>query len=489
MPAVLRDPVVLGAAACALLLRVAGLGMAPLWVDEVFTAQWVALPWNEVAITALSDNHPPLYFLALKAWSLLAGSSPFALRLPSVALGVALVPVMGALGSEIHGTRAGRGAAWLAALSPFLLHHGQEARMYALVALLGAVSLLQLARFLGDPTRSLRMSFPVVAALLMATHYYTLFFLGGELLLVLLAWRRPLRRWLPAALVTASAAVACLAAAWLISRHGAGGQYDFSFFALPGVFWSLAAGYTLIPSSAELHYGGASAILRYLPYALAGAIPLTAAVISGLRRVESAALRLLLVPLATTLVGPFAVSVVLGVSVNPRYFVTAVPALLLLLAIGSAARTPFQRGLRIGVVALFVVASGLHVRTPGHGREDVNAAGDWLRARASAEDTLLVTSFAMAFLADFHWPDLQLQDYPPIGVVALENNADELARALPPSASGRTYFVIGRAWLSDPLGHLQAAIRAHYPDCGSLEVRGVLVLCLDRTKRPLRRDD
>src|SRR5215510_4982778 len=35
-----------------------------------------------------SDVHPPLYFLLLDGWSLVAGDSQFALRLPSVLMGI-----------------------------------------------------------------------------------------------------------------------------------------------------------------------------------------------------------------------------------------------------------------------------------------------------------------------------------------------------------------------------------------------------------------
>ena len=59
--------------------------------------------------------------------------------------------------------RAGRWAAWFAALSPFLVHHAQEARMYALVATLAAANLLALARFTTGRTARLGALFAVSA--------------------------------------------------------------------------------------------------------------------------------------------------------------------------------------------------------------------------------------------------------------------------------------------------------------------------------------
>src|SRR4029453_1689800 len=75
------------------------------------------------------------------------GPSAWAVRLPSALVGTLAVPLVGAGGGVLSGPRAARRAAWFAALAPILVHHAQEARMYALVATFAAANLLALARW------------------------------------------------------------------------------------------------------------------------------------------------------------------------------------------------------------------------------------------------------------------------------------------------------------------------------------------------------
>src|SRR6185369_3405415 len=112
------------------------------------------------------------------------------------------VRVIAATGTMLRGRDTGRWAAWLAAVSPFLIHHGQEARMYGLVAAVAAINLMLLSRFATGAVHSLGWAFAVAAAALIASHYYGVFFVAGELLVLVMLWRRPLQTWLPTALAT-----------------------------------------------------------------------------------------------------------------------------------------------------------------------------------------------------------------------------------------------------------------------------------------------
>jgi uncharacterized membrane protein len=279
----------------------------------------------------LADNHPPLYFAVVKATRDLLGDAPWVLRLPSAVLGAAVIPLAAAAAEALtDDRRAGRWAAWFAALSPFLVHHGQEARMYALVGTLAAANLLALARFTSGRTPRLGVLFTVTAVGLAATHYYTVFYVGGAVLAAIAARPRELRGWLPAAAVASVAATVALLAAALLARHQAGGSYELGWFALPGALWSLVSGYALLPDTFALHAAGSRAALPYLPVALAAAPALAACVLIGLRSLAWRQRITVLLPIATALLAPFAVRLVLGVTVNPRYFQSTVPALLVL---------------------------------------------------------------------------------------------------------------------------------------------------------------
>jgi uncharacterized membrane protein len=480
---ILTDPWVLAALAAGIVLRLVHLGAAPLWFDEVMTAEWVAKPWREMLATCLADNHPPLYFAIVKIVRDVLGDATWVLRLPSAILGLATVPLAAAAAETLAADRrAGRWAAWFAALSPFLVHHAQEARMYALVGTLAATNLLALARFTTGRTSRLGALFALSAIGLAATHYYTVFYLGGAVLAAIAARPRELRAWFPAAAVASVASTTALLAAALLARHQAGGSYELGWFAMPGAVWSLVSGYALLPDTFALHAEGSRAALRYLPIALAATPALLACAVLALRTIDWRVRLTLVLPIATALLAPFVIRLVLGVAVNPRYFQSTVPAVLVLLAVGAAARGAWPRlatGAGIAVGCLLAAGTALHVADPGHGREDISAAATWLDAHVPPDQPLLVTSREMAYLARFHWMRRPIVDYPTPPTVADPDSADDIAEHLP-WRDGRAIYVFGRAWVSDPAGALERDVRERYATCGEFETRGIRIYCLDQ---------
>ncbi len=480
----LADSCVLAAFVVAFALRLLHLGAAPLWFDEVITADWVARPWREMLALCLADNHPPLYFAIVKAIRDLLGDAPWVLRLPSAVLGAAVVPLAAAAAETlVNDRRAGRWAAWFAAMSPVLVHHGQEARMYALVGTLAAANLLALVRFTTGRAARLGALFAVTAVGLAASHYYTVFYLGGAVLAAVAARPRELRAWLPAAAVASTASTCALLAAALLARHQAGGSYELGWVAMPGALWSLVSGYALLPDTFALHAEGSRAALRYLPVALAAAPALATCAVLGVRALGWRERLTVVLPIASALVAPFAVRLLLGVAVNPRYFQSTVPALLVLLAVGAAARTtrPWlasRAGIAVGV--LLATGTALHLAEPGHGREDIKAAGVWLDAHVPADQPLLVTSREMAYLARFHWARRPIVEYPAPPTVVDAALADQVAERLP-WRDGRAIYVFGRAWVSDPDGALERDVRRRFTTCGEFEGRGIRIYCLDQT--------
>jgi hypothetical protein len=472
-------------------VRLVGLGTAPLWLDEVVTARWIALPWGEMLRAVLADNHPPLYFAVLKAWAGLAGTTAWALRVPSALASWATIPLIAGVASVLGGRRAARWAAWLAACSPFLVHHGQEARMYAFVGALSAAQLRLLARFLTGRTRALGAAFALSAAALVATHYYGAFLVVTEMLLLLVARRRPWTAWLPAWIACGLAVTGAFGAAALLATHTTGGTYQPGLAALPGIVWTMVSGYGLLPDPAVLHHDGARAMLPYLPLAVPGLAALLVAVALGLRA-SSPTARLLLGPtLAVTLLGPYAVGWILpGVGTNPRYAMAGVPALFALLAAGAPARV--ERGvplLATGIVALaLVIGAAVHVARPLDGREDVYAAGRWLDTHVPADAPILVTARDMATVATYHWPMRRIVVYPEPSVVVLPGNVDTVADRLPVPQGDRVFFLVGRAWDSDPDGVLPRALGARYRPCPGTAVAGIRIFCFDRDPATARLD-
>jgi hypothetical protein len=206
------------------LLRLATLDVQHFWVDEAVTAGLMRLDLGDMlAAISTTESTPPLYYLLARGWAGLFGTGEVGLRSLSALFGTLTIPVVYAIGATLASRRAGLVAAALAAVSPALVWYSQEARSYALVILLGALSLLFAARALrGDNDPDL-VWWGLTAVLAVLTHYFAGFLVAGEALWLLAA--HPRRR--DAALGVAAVA-ACGAALLPLAIHQSGqGNLDF----------------------------------------------------------------------------------------------------------------------------------------------------------------------------------------------------------------------------------------------------------------------
>src|SRR5947209_224053 len=101
----------------------------------------------------VNETTPPLYFVIAWGWARVFGTGETGLRLLSALCGIATIPVIFACGRELVSRWVGLVAAGLAAISPFLIYYSQEARSYALFALLSSLALLFWLRALREPAR------------------------------------------------------------------------------------------------------------------------------------------------------------------------------------------------------------------------------------------------------------------------------------------------------------------------------------------------
>lgn len=190
--------------ALAAVLRFATLDVQSFWLDEAVTAHLVRLPLGDM-LDRLPDSEstPPLYYLLAWVWERLFGHGEVGLRSLSALLGTATVPVVFAAARELLWERAALAAAALAATSPLLVWYSQEARAYALLVLLGALSFLFFARVLRRGEGLLWWA--VASALALATHYFAAFPLAAEAVWLLAACGR---RALPAVLAVGASGAA-----------------------------------------------------------------------------------------------------------------------------------------------------------------------------------------------------------------------------------------------------------------------------------------
>jgi mannosyltransferase len=142
--------------AIGLTLRVFHLGTASLWNDELFTRFYPDLGINYLWTDGFSEETtPPTYYTLLLGWIKLFGTSPSALRWPSVLFSSFTIPLTYALGRELDGHFSGLVAAFLFAVAPMEIYYAQEARAYAMMGVPAALALLGAAWFLREP-KSLR---------------------------------------------------------------------------------------------------------------------------------------------------------------------------------------------------------------------------------------------------------------------------------------------------------------------------------------------
>jgi len=127
-------------------LRLTLIDAQSLWSDEGNSAALATRSLERIAADAAQDIHPPLYYWLLHGWSTVFGYSELALRTLSALLATLLVAIGYAIADRVYGRPTALVTALLVAVNPFQIHYAQEARMYMLVASLGAALVLTLLR-------------------------------------------------------------------------------------------------------------------------------------------------------------------------------------------------------------------------------------------------------------------------------------------------------------------------------------------------------
>jgi uncharacterized membrane protein len=179
--------IVAGLTVVAAALRFATLGLQSYHHDEIVTASRILRDgfWHAMDAVGFSESAPPLYYALAWLWTQVTGTGEAGLRSVSALAGVATVPVAYALGAQLSGRRAGIVAAALVAVNPMLIWYSQEARAYALFALLTALSLLYFVRALEGGRRRDFIAWGIASALALATHYFAAFPIVAEALWLL----------------------------------------------------------------------------------------------------------------------------------------------------------------------------------------------------------------------------------------------------------------------------------------------------------------
>ncbi len=164
-----------------LILRVSQIHQS-LFGDELWTYQQIhghSFGSMFRAIHPGAENAPPLFFVL--AWlSSKLGDPTVWIRLPSVILGTATVPVIYAVGRQTVGRVTGTIGAAMFALSPFSVFYGIEARPYATMAFFASLSTLALVKAVRSNSVRWWILYLLAAAAAAYTHYTAVFVLAVQ---------------------------------------------------------------------------------------------------------------------------------------------------------------------------------------------------------------------------------------------------------------------------------------------------------------------
>ncbi len=297
----------------AALLRLVGLGIHSLWLDEGATWSWAVRPsWGGTIFA--EANHPPAWWIVTRLWIDAFGDSTTALRAPAAILGIVSVflgflvarrlldptyrPRRGGFDRTPDGGRGARTALWFTAflaLSTYFTEYSQEARMYAaLIAEALGLALLYLRWLDKNDKRSL-IGYALLAAVALHTHYFALLVIAGHAGHALFLWWRGRKTTAPFDMrpfVLACVGAGLLFVPWFVYmvRHYEGistGKPFEPFSRLFYVLWRIGIGPGIVVVDRPRLAAGVAAVLKE-EAVLAGVLGLLwfAPIIAGVLRLK-----------------------------------------------------------------------------------------------------------------------------------------------------------------------------------------------------------
>lgn len=169
------------------ILRIYKLDFQSPWGDEIFTLVFSHSDksFGEVFEVLKGDVHPPLYYYLIHFFLEIFGDSIYVARFVSLLFGVSGIVVLYYLGKEIFNKNVALIAVGLLSINQFDIYYSQDARMYTMLFFSTSLSFLFLIRYLKTPTLKSALLYSLTTALLVNTHFYALFALCSQYLIIL----------------------------------------------------------------------------------------------------------------------------------------------------------------------------------------------------------------------------------------------------------------------------------------------------------------
>lgn len=171
-------------------LRVYHIDFQSFWLDELYTLKEAdpRISWSETLRLVLAyEQHPPPYFLLQKVALTLFGYTTFVARFVSLVGGVLGVVAIYYLGKELINRRVGIIAALFTSVNYFHIFYSQEARVYTFFFLCTVVSFYSLVRLLKEPSIKRSLYYALAALSLFYTHPFSVFVIIAQVIIIIMA--------------------------------------------------------------------------------------------------------------------------------------------------------------------------------------------------------------------------------------------------------------------------------------------------------------
>ncbi len=432
--------VVLALAACFVVgaaLRFYRLGSESIWFNE-----WLAIDHARRSFSSLlgalqTDSHPPGYFLLLKAWTLIFGTSEAAVRSLSAVAGVLGIGAIYVLARRLAGERVALLSAALIVVSPFHIYHSQDARQYTLFFLFAVLSMDAFLRILEKGTRRRYAYYASTTIGVLYLHYHAVFLVLAQAILATIhfarsGWKGPAVRRL---LLAWSVGLVFLVPVGLLTAKQLAIPFHSTFWLDAPSLRTLGQAFTVFAGD-DVHGGpygvGALSVLFVIACVVAvwphGA-RFWASPAQG--RIVARASTVMVVWGAASVLAPFLVAVVVAPIFIDRTVIPGLAALVVLVAIGVSRLS--STTLRVALVAclLLVPLATLNEYYTRNVKEDWRGATRFVEANAARDAAVMFGASTTPFTyygrrGDIHVLETGSVDTTPCDVAEADPDAPEV---------------------------------------------------------------
>ena len=257
-----------GMTTLAFILRIWNIADQSFWQDEIFTYKivepgWSGLVWRGASIT----SSPPLYYAIVRLFFFISPAE-FGMRFPSAMIGAMTVPLFYYLGYMLLSNRVALISSLMLTLSPFHIWYSQDARPYTLFMLLCLCSSIFFLKILNKQRKLWWILYSISVIIGFYVHILTTLIIASHFVLWLV-WSKHKKPELSKMLLCYVVSFLFIAPILPILFKGMGvasgiGR-SFAFLSLPYTFYALLSGFSLGPSTYNLHhFSFSTAIVPYV---------------------------------------------------------------------------------------------------------------------------------------------------------------------------------------------------------------------------------